>query len=214
MGNSKIISNNAKAIGGFLKGVFMPLPERAYVIYWKDCYLFNNSALNGGVVGFNTRSGEYLWENCIFEYNFAKNRGGAIFLYCEWSTHLLTTSCIFKNNMANSGGAISNMIGNYFDKNSVFHGNHAIKGSTMVFSSYSENLLFGSMINNSYASDSHTIVAMNIARLTLTNVAINNCKAIKCCAGISVYNHALLLFINSSVIDNHAEKASVFYSVN
>ena len=140
---------------------------------------FNNTALSGGVISLNIRSGETFWQDCKFEKNFVYNKGGVLFLISESSAHLISRNCLFQDNFATtSGGAISTMIGSYMDFSSKFLKNKAFQGASLVFSSYSKNSLNGSSIRLSFAYDSHNVIVMSLARLEIINMSFEFCKSL------------------------------------
>ncbi len=105
LNNCKFINDSANQGGGLYL-------MSNHIVYIKDSYFNNNSALVHGSAAYLEGIGECLISSTNFTNNIAKFNGGAVFSVVNGISF---TKCLFENNSANSGGAIfSNANSNNF----------------------------------------------------------------------------------------------------
>lgn len=175
--NCKLIGNNSGSGGGNPSGgaiynvsifdFFAPDPNapRRAIMTLTNCTLSGNSADFGGAISQAVGgggAGDLTLSNCIVANNTSRFGGGGLYNRLSSGGNAVATvhveSCTFSSNIVSSlgwGGAISNLNGEVFARNSTFSGNSAEGGGGLNNNTTSPDDFAQLMVQNCTIAANH-----------------------------------------------------------
>lgn len=207
--------NNSGLIKG---GVF----QTWYALYgntltFTNCNFESNRAWAAGGAAYIANLGNNLiFINCNFINNQAlKDGGGAINMYGDPNTIVMSQNCNFINNSApQKGGFLLLVTGVYSDDGSYYSNNTANEAGLIAINFFSILTMQNSILLNSTAKvTAGTLKLMGQSDVTLTNVTIKFSYAPK--GGVFVTGGLSALRIYSCFFEgNQASNATIMYATN
>lgn len=199
-------ANNSGSYGGailFYKGV----------LYIKNTAFENNFAFNGGAI--DIVDGTYTISNCTFKGNTAKGtgstitnyaHGGALCIVYETAGECVVSDCIFEDNSAAYGGAVSNSNAKFVD--CTFINNTASASNSETFNGKTNNR--GGVGGAIYSDKQITVIDSNFTNNTsrLYGLHIKNADI----SGSSFNNSTI--YVGGTVDVNDNEDAEIFCGLN